>query len=62
MNITKTIMTIAIASALTMQFSACKEAQHENPLLAESQLPYGAPDFTGMQQPDASSLLKARGL
>ena len=31
MNITKTIMTIAIASALTMQFSACKEAQHENP-------------------------------
>lgn len=55
-------MTIGIASAMTMQFSACKEAQHENPLLAESQLPYGAPDFTGMQQPDASSLLKARGL
>lgn len=44
MNITKTIMTIGIASAMTMQFSACKETQHENPLLAESQLPYGAPD------------------
>ena len=52
MNITKTIMTIGIASALTMQFSACKEAQHENPLLAESQLPYGAPDFSKIQVTD----------
>jgi peptidyl-dipeptidase Dcp len=45
-------MTIGIASALTMQFSACKEAQHENPLLAESQLPYGAPDFSKIQVTD----------
>ena len=52
MNITKTIMTIGIASALTMQFIACKEAQHENPLLAESQLPYGAPDFSKIQVTD----------
>ena len=52
MNITKTIMTIGIASAMTMQFSACKEAQHENPLLAESQLPYGAPDFSKIQVTD----------
>ena len=52
MNITKTVMTIGIASALTMQFSACKEAQHENPLLAESQLPYGAPDFSKIQVTD----------
>ena len=67
MNITKTIMTIGIASAMTMQFSACKETQHENPLLAESRGNTGDlmqmfTDFTGMQQPDASSLLKARGL
>ena len=32
MNITKTIMTIGMASAMTMQFSACKEAQRENPI------------------------------
>ena len=52
MNITKTIMTIGIASAMTMQFSACKETQHENSLLAESQLPYGAPDFSKIQVTD----------
>ena len=52
MNITKTLMTIGIASAMTMQFSACKEAQRENPLLAESQLPFGAPDFSKIQVTD----------
>ena len=45
-------MTIGIASAMTMQFSACKEAQRENPLLVESQLPFGAPDFSKIQTSD----------
>ncbi len=52
-------MTIAIASALTMQFSACKEAQHENPLLAESQLPYGAPDFSKIKPSDYLPAIEA---
>ena len=37
---------------MTMQFSACKEAQRENPLLVESQLPFGAPDFSKIQTSD----------
>ena len=52
MKITRTLMTIGIASAMTMQFSACKEAQRENPLLVESQLPFGAPDFSKIQTSD----------
>jgi len=45
-------MTIGIASAVTMQFSACKEAQRENPLLVESTQPFGAPDFGKIQPSD----------
>ena len=52
MEITKTLMTIGIASALTMQFSACQEGQRENPLLTESGLLYGAPDFSKIQTQD----------
>ena len=52
MTINKTLMTIGIASALTMQFSACQQAQRENPLLVESELPFGAPDFTKIQTTD----------
>ena len=35
----KTFMTIAISAAMMMPFSACQEAQRENPLLVESQQP-----------------------
>ena len=44
--------TIAVASALTMQFGACQQAQNENPLLQESTLPFGAPDFSKIQNSD----------
>lgn len=52
MKISKTLMTIGIASAMTMQFSACQQAERENPLLAESGLPFGAPDFSKIQTSD----------
>jgi peptidyl-dipeptidase Dcp len=42
----KTIMSLAIVAAATMSFSACQQAQKENPLLQESTLPFGAPDFS----------------
>lgn len=45
-------MTIGVASALTMPFSACQQTQRENPLLVESQLPFGAPDFSKIQTSD----------
>lgn len=44
--------TIAVASALTMQLGACQQAQNENPLLQESALPFGAPDFSKIQTSD----------
>ena len=46
MKISKTIMSLGVASALTVQFSACQQTQHDNPLLQESTLPFGAPDFS----------------
>ena len=52
MKIVRTMTTIAVASALTMQFSACQQAQTENPLLQESTLPFGAPDFSKIQTSD----------
>jgi len=51
MNI-RTFMTICAASALSMQFAACSQAERENPLLAESTLPFGAPDFSKIQVTD----------
>ena len=45
-------MTICVASAMTMQFGACQQAQHENPLLQESSVPFGAPDFSKIQTSD----------
>ena len=52
MNITKTLMAIGITSAMMMPFTACQQAQRENPLLQESGLPYGAPDFSKIQTSD----------
>ena len=45
-------MSIGVASALTMQFSACQQAQRENPLLQESTIAFGAPDFSKIQTSD----------
>ena len=52
MKITKTLMTIGMASAMSMQFAGCEQAPRENPLLVESQLPFGAPDFSKIQTSD----------
>ena len=48
----KTLMAIAIASVLTMQVSSCQQTQRENPLLQESEVPFGAPDFSKIQTSD----------
>ena len=52
MKIKKNFMMIGIASAVMMQVSSCQEAQRENPLLQESTLPFGAPDFSKIQTSD----------
>ena len=52
MKITKTLMAITIASAVSMQFTSCQDAQRENPLLQESEVPFGAPDFSKIQISD----------
>ena len=46
MKIQNIIMSFAISSAMTIAVSSCQQAQRENPLLQESTLPYGAPDFS----------------
>ena len=45
-------MTLTMASAMMMPFTACQQAQRENPLLVESQLPFGAPDFSKIEVTD----------
>ena len=52
MKLTKNIMTLVITSAMMMPFSACQKEQRENPLLHESALPYGAPDFSQIKTED----------
>ena len=52
MKITKTLMAIGIASAMVMQMSSCQQTQRENPLLQESEVPFGAPDFSKIQTSD----------
>jgi peptidyl-dipeptidase Dcp len=48
----KSIVSTAIVATATMLFSACQQAQRENPLMQESTLPFGAPDFTKIQTSD----------
>ena len=52
MKIQNIIMSFAISSALTLAVSSCQQAQRENPLLQESTLPYGAPDFSKIKSAD----------
>ena len=49
---TKTILTIGMASTMMLTFNACQQTSRENPLLAESSLPFGAPDFSKIQTSD----------
>ena len=48
----KNILIICIASAMMMSLTACEQAQRENPLLVESDLLLGAPDFSKIQVTD----------
>jgi len=48
----KNILIISIASVMMMSLTACEQAQRENPLLVESDLPLGAPDFSKIQVTD----------
>ena len=45
-------MTIAMTTTMMATFNACQQAQRENPLLAESTLPFGAPDFSKIESAD----------
>ena len=45
-------MTLGIASAMMMPFTSCQQTQHDNPLLTESQLPFGTPDFSKIHSSD----------
>ena len=59
MNITKTMIAVGIASGL-MQLTACKNADTSaNPLLEESTLPYGAPDFSRIKTSDYVPAIRA---
>jgi len=46
------IVSIVMTSALTMSLGSCQQTQRENPLLQESTLPFGAPDFSKIQATD----------
>lgn len=60
MNITKTLLTVGVAAGL-MQLAACKAGgdNTNNPLLEESTLPYGAPDFSRIKTSDYLPAIKA---
>ena len=46
------IFAIGMASAMMLTFNSCQQTSRENPLLAESTLPFGAPDFSKIQTTD----------
>ena len=52
----KKLMTLGISAAMLstsmMSLTSCQESQRENPLLQESTLPFGAPDFSKIQPTD----------
>ena len=48
----KSYLAIGMASAMMLTFNACQQTSRENPLLAESTLPFGAPDFSKIQVTD----------
>ena len=56
MKMKKNLMTLGLSAAMLsttlLHFSSCKESPRENPLLQESTLPFGAPDFSKIQPTD----------
>jgi len=49
---TKSILAIGMTSVMMLSFNACQQSSCENPLLADSSLPFGAPDFSKIQTSD----------
>ena len=49
---TRTILAIGMTSVTMLTFNSCQQNSRENPLLAESSLPFGAPDFSKIQTSD----------
>ncbi len=52
MKRTNTLSVIMMTSVMMLSFSACEQTSRENPLLQESTLPFGAPDFSKIQVTD----------
>ena len=56
MKMKKNLMTLGLSAAMLsttlLHLSSCKESPRENPLLQESTLPFGAPDFNKIQAAD----------
>ena len=48
----KTILAIGMTSVMMLTNTSCQQSSSENPLLAESSLPFGAPDFSKIQTSD----------
>ena len=59
MKITKALMTIGMTTAMMATFTACQQAQYENPLLQESNLPFGTPDFSKIEYSDYEPAFEA---
>ena len=49
---TKTFLAIGMTSVMMLTFNACQQSSRENPLLADSSLPFHAPDFSKIQTAD----------
>ena len=52
MKIKKTMMTLGVASAMMLPLTSCQQQSSDNPLLQESTLPFGAPDFSKIKTAD----------
>jgi Zn-dependent oligopeptidases len=46
------LLAIGMTSVMMLSFNACQQTSRENPLLAESSLPFEAPDFSKIQTSD----------
>ncbi len=58
-NLFKLSIAALVLSTVMTQLTACKDAQRENPLLQESTLPVGAPDFSKIQTTNYLPAFKA---
>ena len=52
MKIKSVIISIMITSAMAVALGGCQQTQTDNPLLQESKLPFGAPDFSKIKNED----------